>query len=488
MKSPIRLMAAALLALCALRGAAADRHLVNTIWFGGATPPDWTRLARYVETCKERGCTAVSFDISWNIETREDRYDFALADRLADEVTSRGMALFIRVNTSLLGGQRPKWLTDAMLMRNASGRVYTRRGREALPALTHPMVRKKMARFYTAAADHFARRRRTPVVCYSAAFDLYMESEYFPADEFDYSPASQEAFLKWLDGQTRGSDIKELNAAWGTKYDGLGQVKLTNAPAALRQRFFAWTLDDTFTLLSRSLKAGDPSASFGVQFGCLWDNPRRRSMLADLRSPAIDWVFVADAPRYNHAFSVDMLRASARGKMVANEIDGPIPNVMTDAIATSQGLVSLAHGVDAVFICNWPLEKFADRAAWTFPDRLARAAREAGGKPRPRRAMYVSTWDLINLTAKPAEYQAVYDKLTGPGERSLDVLNDCALLADAKRLEQYDEIILPVNRTISAEARQALERLPKSMLRIMEPGKAGLLDEFGKMGAPLAGK
>lgn len=183
-----------------------------------------------------------------------------------------------------------------------------------------------------------------------------------------------------------------------------------------------------------------------------------------------------------------MLRASARGKRVANEIDGPIPNVMTDALATSQGLASLTHGVDAVFSCNWPLEKFADRTAWTFPDRLAKAAREAGEKPRPRRAMYVSTWDLINLTARPEAYQAAYDKLTGGGARSLDVLNDCALLADAKRLEQYDEIILPANRTIAAEARQALERLPKSMLRIMEPGKAGLLDEFGRMGAPMGSR
>lgn len=288
MKSLTRTLAAALLALCAMHSAAADRHFVNTIWFGGVTPPDWSRLTRYVETCKERGCTAVSFDISWCIERREDHYDFELADRLADEVTTRGLRLFIRMNTSLLGGQRPKWMTDAMLMRNASGRTFTRRGREALPALTHPMVRKKMAQFYTAVADHFARRRRAQVECYSAAFDLYMESEYFPSDELDYSPPSQEAFRRWLDGQTRGADIKELNAAWGTKFDNLGQVKLTNAPPALRQRFFAWTLDDTFSLLSRSLKAGDPAARFGVQFGCLWDNPRRNSMLVDLRSPAID--------------------------------------------------------------------------------------------------------------------------------------------------------------------------------------------------------
>lgn len=63
----------------------------------------------------------------------------------------------------------------------------------------------------------------------------------------------------------------------------------------------------------------------------------------------------------------------------------------------------------------------------------------------------------------------------------------CGFTFHAQRLADYAEIVLPVNKTIPAEVRRILEKLPPKKLKILQPGKTGMLDEYGKMTAPLGG-
>jgi len=99
----------------------------------------------------------------------------------------------------------------------------------------------------------------------------------------------------------------------------------------------------------------------------------------------------------------------------------------------------------------------------------------------PKRAIYMSTWDLVNATGKAQVYRQAYRKLRGERDEPIDILNDVALIADADRLDQYDTIILPHNRTMTKDVRAVLSRISAKRLDLWQPAQAGTLTPFGRV-------
>jgi len=471
----------------ALTGAhARPRYFINTIWLSSALRHGTSleSIKRTIDVSKSRGCNAMSVCIAWDTERPDGSYDFSAYEPVLRYIVDQGMALQIRVNTALNFGIRLDWVTDEMVSCTRDGAVYQRKHGEWLPVLTHPVVREKMRNLYRALGA-WTRERHIPVIAFSAAWTLYMESEYFCVG-LDYSAASQKAFLAWVEERVAGVPLKRLNERWGTNLTSRDEITLLSVPQPLRELFFSHVLDVVFVEQSKALKEGDPTAQYGVQFGCFWDNPGRHNMLTNMRAKEIDWIFVADAPSFDFSFSCDALRACWRGKRIANEIDGPSRFVSAKKgspsdLARKQGLDSFNAGVDAVLTCNWNAKTYGDRGTWSFHEAVSAMAADPVPEIAPKRAIYMSTWDLVSGTGKAQVYRQAYRKLRGERDEPIDILNDVALIADADRLDQYDTIILPHNRTMTKDVRAVLSRISAKRLDLWQPAQAGTLTPFGRV-------
>ena len=236
----IVLLSVFLLHSVACAGAPERPWFVNTSWLKRPTTSDACvqPAQRAVDVSVARGCTAMSFDIPWSLEQADGGYDFTQVDKIVDYTRAKGLGVFVRVDTSLRHGWKFPWMTDPMLMCTKDGEVYVRRSgrrRQTVPAITHPKVLEKMCAFYTAIARHF-RRRKVPVICYSAAFNLYMESEYF-AVGLDYSASARETFTRWV--REKGKRfVARGRRAGAAGFDVADEaLDLRTAPRALVARF-----------------------------------------------------------------------------------------------------------------------------------------------------------------------------------------------------------------------------------------------------------
>ena len=463
---------------------ARPRYFINTIWLSNALRHGTSleSIKHTIDVSKERGCNAMSVCIAWDTEQPDGSYDFSAYEPVLRHIVDCGMALQIRVNTALMWGAKLDWVTDEMVCCTRNGAIYRRKDGGRLPVLTHPMVREKMRNLYRALGA-WTKEEGIPVIAFSAAWTLYMESEYFCVG-LDYSEASQKAFLPWMAERMKGVSLKHINERWGTDFASRDDITLLSVPQPLCEMFFAHTLDVVFAEQSRALKEGDTDAQYGVQFGCFWDTPKRHNMLVNMRAEGIDWIFIADAPSFDFSFSCDALRACWRGKRISNEIDGPHRFISAtkrspSELAQKQGVDSFNAGVDAVYTCNWNAKTFADRGTWRFHEVIAAMTANPVPEITPKRAIYMSTWDLVNGTANAQVYRKAYRKLRKEGDEPIDILNDVALIADADRLDQYDSIVLPHNRTMTEAVRAVLNGIPAERLDIWKPEEAGTLDPFG---------
>jgi hypothetical protein len=239
-----------------------------------------------------------------------------------------------------------------------------------------------------------------------------------------------------------------------------------------------------FRDLKRALREGDPRAALGVQYGCIWDNPNRRVSHASDTSRDADWIFIADAPLYPHRFSTDFLRGLCRGRLGTNEMDGPGAHGASNEVYLQQGTQMWEHGADAVFLCNWLLKSLQD-PKYTFLSQLGELAKQPPTVPHPKRAIYLSSWDIYNGEGAGV-YQEAYNGITDQGMNPVDVINDAVILEGPGYLARYSQgIVLPHNRHLSPEVRAVIEKVTVPVT-ILKPQVAGTRDDYGRETAPLA--
>ena len=85
------------------------RYYVSTVFSWWPTYSDLSLYRKFVDGSKQKGMNAISVDIPWTVEDSSGKFDFAEPDQRIDYAVSRGLSVFIRVNTTTLGGRTPQW-------------------------------------------------------------------------------------------------------------------------------------------------------------------------------------------------------------------------------------------------------------------------------------------------------------------------------------------------------------------------------------------
>lgn len=463
------------------------RYYANTVFSWWPISRDFSLFQKFVDESKQKGMNSVSVDVPWSIMSANGRCDFTETDKRIDYIVSRGMSVLIRLNTTTLGGQVPKWLTDDMLQQTPDGKIYRRpTDGGTLPSLSHPVVRQRIINFAKSAAEHYGSRYKHtvsgeyPVVAMSPAFNLYMESEYFLDADVDYSPAAQAEFAVWV--KSHYKSLAELNAKWGKDFTSWQGINLTEAHNTAKQLYFESVLDRALGSVADAVH-GASKIPVGMQVGCIWDNPHRRTMNVGMLMRKMDWLFTADAPDFDHAFSTDYARCSAPGKMISSEIDAAGHATATNGRYFNQGVRTFEHGATAIIVANWDLSNIRDSAKWPFLHFIGKLTRKPLANPRPDKAIYISTWDLINRTASIGQYQSTYEALSEGGKKTVDVLSDYVISENPGILSNYSEVYLPANWTIPPAVRKALLKI-EDKLKVSKPLVAGTLDEYGRSEKP----
>ncbi len=461
----------------------ARRYYISTVYSWWPTYSDMSLFDKFIEESKQKGMNSISIDVPWSIENDLGGFDFAATDQRVDFAVSRGLSVFLRLNCTTMGG-RPKWLSDDMLQATPDGKVFKRDTDGAMiPSLSHPSVRAHIAGFARAASLHYGARYpwtvsgEYPVVAISPALDLYMESEYYPDADLDYSKAAEASFASWVKRQYKSLDA--LNARWGKNCKSWSQATLKDAHPTARYMFFESELSRACREFAGAVHTAS-AIRVGIHSGCAFDSPRRRTMNVSAMLSGVDWLFISDAPTVNHAFAVDYARTSAPMLKVASGIDSPSHAEGTNGRYFNQGVRAFEHGACAVVLANWDLSNMRDNARWPFLHFVGKLTRSYPTATRPESAMYVSTWDLITRPNAIDEYIPTYQALSGEGKHAVDVLSDAAIVSDPARLARYSEIHLPANRTIPPAVRQALVRV-RDKLKISRPLVAGTMDEYGQL-------
>lgn len=465
------------------------RYYVSTVFSWWPTYRDLSLFRKFVDESKQKGMNSISVDVPWTIEDARGGFDFAESDRRIDYAVEAGLSVFLRLNATTLGGQSPKWLTDDMLQATKDGSVYRRdTDRATIASLSHPTVREHLQRFARAVSEHYGTKYSShvsgeyPVAAISPALDLYMESEYFPDAEVDYSKAAQKSFAGWVRGYYR--NLGNLNGRWGSAYKRWSEVTLAAAHPTARQLFFESELAAVCGGVAKSVRSAS-GIPVGFHAGASWDNANRRTLGTIPLLRDTSWVFISDAPTYNHAFSIDLARTVSGGRRVASQVDAASHAEATNSRYFNQGVRAFEHGASAMMLANWDLSNMRDNSRWPFLHFVGQITKEHLAHPRPDRAVYVSTWDLVSKSGSIDDYIPTYNALSGDGKNPVDVLTDSVIQSDPGRLDRYAEIRLPANRAIPEPVRKALQRV-RERLNIAEPLVAGTTDEYGRPTTALA--
>jgi len=463
---------------------AGGRYYVHTVWslMDEAKDPALTR--ELVDVMKRHGFNGLSTDIHWNTIREDGSYDFSQLDRVVEAALAKRLAVFIRVNTTLALASKPYWVRDEHLACSISGEPFIREPEKiGIPSITNREVLRRMAHFYEAVGRHCREKFGSgKVVCFTAAFTPYVESEYWK--QIDYSPAAKTGFVSWA--KKEYGSIPALNRKWGTEYKSWSEIDLVKAHPTAQELYFEHCLRRFFCIMSNALKKGDPKAKFGMQTGCIWDHAQSRRTANCARFfDVCDWLFVADAPTYPHRFTCDYLRGVSQGRVnVSNEIDNPYLQMVTNERILNQGIETWEQGVNTLFLCNWYLNDLKN-PKFTALDELGKLARRPAAVVEADRAMYISVWDLVLGRGAVHVYQDFYNKLPDKDKRPVDIINDGVFDRDPAVLKKYKEVYLPLNERIPEASRKALLAV-KERLLIQNPSLAGTLDEYNRSTKPLA--
>jgi len=192
---------------------------------------------------------------------------------------------------------------------------------------------------------------------------------------------------------------------------------------------------------------------------------------------------IDDAPTYDHRFSCDLARTIARGRPFSNEIDSDRHPDASDERYRRQLAESFAHGATMVDLANWEieLERGLDDPRWTFLAGLEHETAKKVVRPRPSKAIYISTWaQYAHAGVSPYKFViGLYETLTDGGSEPIDILVDGVFEREPDLLDRYTGgIYLPAyDDVISERAAAALARASVPLYK--ENGSVGSRNEYG---------
>ncbi len=350
------------------------RRMAFVIW--NFVPMDMGTFMRTVDSAAKKGFTTIRLHMAWhNIEAQPLRYDFRHYDNQIAYIRAKGMDVILTLDmqrrSHIFDGER----TPCDMVLNTDEFQY-RRG-ETEPAYVHncglEMVMISYAsrkgtdyavRFYRDAVKHFADKFGDTVYAAFPTFTPYCETEYWcTTGDFDYSSHMRRAFTNFLSRIYKR--IADLNRDLSADYKDFDEVPMPplSDRGTLGILFYQCrhiVLKSFIDRLAEAHRSVTDRVLFAVQFGCVWDAAacaRCTYGFADLSEHA-DLVVVDDAPKFDHAFSMDYVASAltGKGKQFGNEIDGyyMIENgVCTAEDYIEQGLSSYRHNATVLYVANW---------------------------------------------------------------------------------------------------------------------------------------
>ena len=168
-------------------------------------------------------------EFAWTfMEPEEGRFDFAWLDEAVELAHKNG----IKVVMCTPSPTPPVWLIQKhpdVLMVNADGRTIQHGARQQA-SWSSPVYREYVAKIVEAMGKHYTNDKRI--------WGWQLDNEPSHYGQYDYSPAAQEGFRKWL--RAKYICIDSLNKVWGTafwslRYSDFNQVIIPNAKELVQQ-------------------------------------------------------------------------------------------------------------------------------------------------------------------------------------------------------------------------------------------------------------
>lgn len=351
-----------------------QRYFIYRIWnFNKLSLNDFKSI---VDAVTATGFNAIKVHIPWTwVERTDGVYDFADFDAMVDYVVNeKQLSVAISLDMTRMIGDTV--IPEEECMRSRAGVLSvggTYRNRTQISFASAHAV-DKAAAFYETAVRHydslFGGTGR--VLFYLPAFSQYCETEYWCAEEYDYSPQAVAAFRKYL--ASKYDDISEINALARKSYTSFSEIEAPKMSdnsdfSVLWYQYRHLALKAVIDRLADAQHAACPDTKFALQFGCVYDPAaRRRGTLGFVElCEKADVLWVDDGPTMNHDFSMDYMWSMLPAHIeLAQEIDGPGQYGASVENYLRQGLECYDGGVKYLSIANWSIDGnyYAYEPAW----------------------------------------------------------------------------------------------------------------------------
>ena len=335
------------------------RYFIFKVWnFSERTQAEFEAI---VDATVATGCNAIKIHVPWSvIEKERGVYQFERFDAMIDYVVNtKGLPVVLAIDISRYAGDTLLSVDD--FMRSPDGFVSVGGGNNDWLQISFSSEAAMMAavEYYENCIGHFHARYGDNVLFYQATFSQYAETEYWPANDLDYSLNAVKAFRVFL--EEKYGTIENLNAALGTSYSSFKivdppTVDAVDSLAVLWYQFRHTQLKNAIDRLAGVQKAIAPESKIGVQFGSVFDQANDKRATAAFASLCenVDVVFVDDGPIYNHRWSMDYIRNMLPAHVeYGNDIDGPNQNHASVEAYKTQCMESYEHGATYITLSNW---------------------------------------------------------------------------------------------------------------------------------------
>ena len=189
---------------------------------------DWERD---IKKMAEVGFNFTHFgEFDWAfIEPEEGKFDFNWIDEAVELAYKNGIKVIMCTSSPT----PPAWLEEKhpeVLMVNENGITMQHGSRQQI-SWSSPVYRQYVTKMVEALAKHFANDKRI--------WGWQLDNEPSHYGLYDYSPAAQESFRKWVENKYKGN-IDTLNDTWGTafwsiRYNNFKQIRIPNAKELVAQ-------------------------------------------------------------------------------------------------------------------------------------------------------------------------------------------------------------------------------------------------------------
>lgn len=203
-------------------------------------PEQWPH-AYWERDLKKMGEVGFEFthfgEFAWAfIEPEEGKFDFSWLDEAVALAAKNNIKVIMCTSTPT----PPAWLAQKhpeILMVNAEGRTMQHGSRQQI-SWSSPVYREYVRKMVNAIGEHYGKDKRI--------WGWQLDNEPSHYGRYDYSPAAQVSFRKWL--QRKYVTIDSLNASWGTafwsiRYSNFEQILIPNDRELIAQPAPAAVLD-----------------------------------------------------------------------------------------------------------------------------------------------------------------------------------------------------------------------------------------------------